>query len=82
MSARRRREPGPSPGGVPGREPGESRPTWLIAVWPGMGSVALTAGSWLASELGAKQQLELPAEEFFDVEGEASDELEISRHPD
>jgi len=33
-----------------------------------MGSVALTAGSWLSSELGAKHQLDLPAEEFFDVE--------------
>jgi predicted ATP-grasp superfamily ATP-dependent carboligase len=33
-----------------------------------MGSVALTAGSWLASELKATHQLDLPAEEFFDVE--------------
>lgn len=64
MSARRRREPGSSPGG----EPKGGRPTWLVAVWPGMGSVALTAGSWLSSELGAKHQLDLPAEEFFDVE--------------
>ncbi len=52
----------PTPRGGPRRE------TWLVAVWPGMGSVAVAAGSWLSSELGARHQLDLPAEEFFDVE--------------
>ena len=64
MSARRRREADPPREGE-GKPP---RPTWLVAAWPGMGSVALTAGSWLVSELGAKHQLDLPSEEFFDVE--------------
>ena len=45
-----------------------TRETWLIAVWPGMGSVAATAGTWLSQQLGAEHQLDLPAEEFFDIE--------------
>ncbi len=63
MSPRRPREPDSSE-----EEASPPRDTWLVAVWPGMGSVAITAGSWLASELGASHRLDLPSEEFFDVE--------------
>ena len=45
-----------------------AKETWLVAVWPGMGSVAVTAGNWLSEQLGAEHQLDLPAEEFFDIE--------------
>lgn len=41
---------------------------WLVAVWPGMGSVALGAGSYLVEKLGATPLLELDAKEFFDIE--------------
>lgn len=60
-------EGGTAPESATGADDPE-RDTWLVAVWPGMGSVALAAGSWLASELGAVHELDLPSEEFFDVE--------------
>lgn len=41
---------------------------WLIAIWPGMGSVALTAGTYLSTQLGAKEIMRLPSDEHFDVE--------------
>jgi proteasome assembly chaperone (PAC2) family protein len=41
---------------------------WLVAVWPGMGSVAMLAGSHLAASLEAEVEMELPAEEFFEVQ--------------
>ena len=41
---------------------------WLVAVWPGMGSVALTAGYYLMAKLGMRQLAELSTEELFDVE--------------
>ncbi|MGE0191439.1 MAG: PAC2 family protein [Planctomycetota bacterium] len=41
---------------------------WLVAVWPGMGSVALMAGYYLMSKLGMHLLEELSAEELFDVE--------------
>ncbi len=41
---------------------------WLIAVWPGMGHVALSAGYYLMSKLGMNQFAELSAGELFDVE--------------
>lgn len=41
---------------------------WLVTVWPGMGSVAVLAGSHLAAALGADIAMELPATEFFDVQ--------------
>ena len=56
---------GPDPRPRTGRS---GRETWLVAAWPGMGSVAVTAGAWLKDELGAILQSELPADEFFDVE--------------
>src|SRR5213078_1075063 len=40
----------------------------LLAVWPGMGSVALVAGSYLAQQLGARRVAELDASEYFQIE--------------
>ena len=41
---------------------------WLIAVWPGMGHVALSAGYYLMSKLGMNQFAEMSAGELFDVD--------------
>jgi len=41
---------------------------WLVAVWPGMGSVATLAGSHLARSLPARVVEELNAEAFFEVQ--------------
>lgn len=41
---------------------------WLIAVWPGMGSVALSAGFYLLAKLGMQVIAELDAQELFDVD--------------
>jgi uncharacterized protein len=41
---------------------------WLVAVWPGMGQVAITAGYYLMAKLGMHQFAELSARELFDVE--------------
>ncbi len=41
---------------------------WLIAVWPGMGHVALSAGYYLMSKLGMCHFAELSAGELFDVD--------------
>lgn len=46
----------------------ELRDPWLVAVWPGMGSVALLAGSHLLQQLGAQQVSELDAEEYFEIQ--------------
>lgn len=50
--------------------PNETRLTkpWLVAVWPGMGNVAVSAGYYLMAKLGMNLLAELPAQEFFDVE--------------
>ncbi len=47
---------------------GDLRNPWLVAVWPGMGKVALGAGSYLVEKLPAELLCELHAREFFDVE--------------
>lgn len=39
---------------------------WLVAVWPGMGSVAMAAGYYLMAKLGMRLLDELPARELFD----------------
>ncbi|MCE9563198.1 MAG: PAC2 family protein [Planctomycetes bacterium] len=41
---------------------------WLVAVWPGMGHVALNAGLYLLSKLGMNSVAELNPSEIFDVE--------------
>lgn len=50
----------------------ESKPElknpWLIAVWPGMGHVAITAGYYLMSKLDMHLLAEFSARELFDVE--------------
>jgi proteasome assembly chaperone (PAC2) family protein len=44
------------------------RNPWLIAVWPGMGNVAVTAGYYLMAKLGMHLLAEFPARELFDVD--------------
>ncbi len=41
---------------------------WLVACWPGMGHVALSAGYYLMSKLGMYSVGEVTAPELFDVE--------------
>jgi proteasome assembly chaperone (PAC2) family protein len=41
---------------------------WLVAVWPGMGHVAISAGYYLMAKLGMHILAEFPAHELFDVE--------------
>lgn len=42
--------------------------TTLVAVWPGMGHVALTAGHYLMSKLGMREIAPLPAKDLFEVD--------------
>ncbi|MFN0057237.1 MAG: PAC2 family protein [Planctomycetota bacterium] len=46
----------------------ELKSPWLIAIWPGMGSVALTAGGFLIEQTGMRRLMSLPASEYFDIE--------------
>ena len=41
---------------------------WLVAVWPGMGHVAINAGYYLMAKLEMHLLAELSAEELFDVD--------------
>ncbi len=41
---------------------------WLVAVWPGMGQVAINAGVYLLAKLGMTMVAELAADELFDIE--------------
>lgn len=41
---------------------------WLVAVWPGMGGVAISAGYYLMAKLDMHLLIEFPASEFFDFE--------------
>jgi uncharacterized protein len=41
---------------------------WLVAVWPGMGNVALNAGVYLLAKLGMSLIAELEAGDLFDVD--------------
>src|SRR5262245_59720407 len=41
---------------------------WLVAVWPGMGNVAISAGFYLMAKLGMHIVAEFPASESFDIE--------------
>jgi hypothetical protein len=49
-------------------EPNNQREKWLIAVWPGMGNVAVGAGAYLLTKLKARMIHELPASDFFDLQ--------------
>ena len=40
---------------------------WLVAVWPGMGNVAVGAGAYLIAKLGAALVHELPPAGVFDL---------------
>jgi len=55
---------------------------WLVAVWPGMGSVAMLAGSHLARSLRAGTAGELRAEGLFEVQHvEVSDGVATAARP-
>lgn len=41
---------------------------WLVAVWPGMGNVALNAGIYLLAKLGMNVLAEMEAGDLFDVD--------------
>ena len=41
---------------------------WLVAVWPGMGHVALNAGVYLLAKLGMELSAEFESNELFDVD--------------
>lgn len=53
---------------------------WLVAAWPGMGGVSISAGYYLMAKLGMHFLLEFPAAEFFDLEHiEVKDGLILTR---
>jgi proteasome assembly chaperone (PAC2) family protein len=41
---------------------------WLVAVWPGMGNVALNAGIYLLAKLEMQMIAEYEARDLFDVD--------------
>ena len=41
---------------------------WLVAVWPGMGQVAIAAGYYLMMKLGAYSLAEFASQGLFDVD--------------
>ncbi|MEX2380831.1 MAG: PAC2 family protein [Opitutales bacterium] len=41
---------------------------WLIAAWPGMGGVGISAAYYLMAKLGMHLLSELPAREFFEID--------------
>ena len=41
---------------------------WLVAAWPGMGAVAISAGFYLIAKLGMHLLAEFPAGELFELE--------------
>lgn len=47
-------------------EPETLHDPWLIAVWPGMGGVAISAGYYLMAKLGMHLLAELPANGYFE----------------
>lgn len=44
---------------------------WLVAVWPGMGQVASSAGYYLMAKLGMHLLAELPTQGLFDIDSVA-----------
>lgn len=57
--------------------------TTLVAVWPGMGHVALTAGYYLMSKLKMREVAPLPADDLFEVDHVVVHEgrLRLGRRP-
>src|SRR5271166_3003972 len=54
---------------------------WLVAVWPGMGNVAISAGYYLMAKLGMHLLAEFQSQEMFDVEHvEVKDGLVVPGH--
>lgn len=49
-------------------EPKRLNHPWLVAVWPGMGAVALNSGIYLLAKLGMSTLAELDTGELFDVD--------------
>lgn len=49
-------------------EPVKLNHPWLVAVWPGMGQVAISAGYYLMAKLGMHVLAEFTPSELFDVE--------------
>lgn len=49
-------------------DPEKLHDPWLVAAWPGMGNVAVGAGSYLVAKLGAKLVHEIPPHNFFNVQ--------------
>ena len=47
-------------------EPHNTRETWLVAAWPGMGSVGVAAAAYLVNKLSARLIHEVPARDVFD----------------
>ncbi len=41
---------------------------WLVAVWPGMGNVAVSAGYYMMAKLGMHHMAEFPVREPFDID--------------
>jgi uncharacterized protein len=56
---------------------------WLVAVWPGMGHVALNAGVYLLAKLGMNLIAEFEAGDLFDVDHVEVKEgiIQTGRHP-
>ncbi len=63
----RRKARRPGEGSLDGILPGTNQP-WLVAVWPGMGQVALTAGYYLMAKLRMHEADPLSGEGLFDAE--------------
>src|ERR1041384_3788932 len=49
-------------------ERNELRDPWLVAGWPGMGSVAWIGGGYLLEQLGARRVAELDVEGYFELQ--------------
>jgi hypothetical protein len=49
-------------------EPAGYNHPWMIAIWPGMGNIALNAGVYLLAKLQMSMLAELEARDLFDVE--------------
>ena len=49
-------------------EPIDLHDPWLVAVWPGMGSVALGAGNYLIEQLSAQWLTELDVQDLFEIQ--------------